>query len=90
MKLDPAKPLAPKSELNQKLGKISKDPLPPIPSKNESKKDAKKDKRAKNGKAFEIVLDETSDEMKTKKYSKFSGIQKNKNIRLASQKIDER
>ena len=88
MKLDPAKPFATKSVLKEKIAKISKDPLPPISSNHP--KDAKKDKSAKNGQAFEVVFDENSDQLKTKKYSKFSGLKKTKNIRLASQTIDDR
>ena len=72
--------------MNQKLGESTKDPLPPI-----QPKEAKKaDNSAKNGQAFEVTFDGNSDKLKTKKYSKFSSIKKTRDIRLASEKIDER
>ena len=72
--------------MNQKLGQSTKDPLPPI-----QPKEAKKaDNSAKNGQAFEVTFDEKSDKLKTKKYSKFSSIKKTRDIRLASEKIDDR
>ena len=72
--------------MNQKLGQPTKDPLPPI-----QPKEAKKaDNSAKNGQAFEVTFDGNSDKLKTKKYSKFSSIKKTRDIRLASEKIDER
>ena len=72
--------------MNQKLGEPTKDPLPPI-----QPKEAKKaENSAKNGQAFEVTFDENSDKLKTKKYSKFSSIKKKRDIRLASEKIDDR
>ena len=72
--------------MNQKLGQPTKDPLPPI-----QPKEAKKaENSAKNGQAFEVTFDGNSDKLKTKKYSKFSSIKKTRDIRLASEKIDER
>ena len=71
--------------MNQKLLQPSKEPLPPI-----QPKETKKEISAKNGQAFEVVFDENSDQLKTKKYSKFSSIRKKRDIRLASEKIDER
>ena len=87
LKLDPAKPMERKSIMNQKLLQPSKEPLPPIQPKETTKKEIS----AKNtGQAFEVVFDENSDQLKTKKYSKFSSIRKKRDIRLASEKIDER
>ena len=72
--------------MNQKLGQPAKDPLPPILPKETPKQE----NSANKNKAFEVVFDENTDELKTKKYSKFSSIKKKRDIRLASEKIDER
>lgn len=84
LKLEPAKQMEKKSAMNQKL----LGPLPPLPPiKTVNKPDDNKAKSAKKVQAYQVVFDD--DQIKTKKYSKFSGIQK-RDIRLHSEKIDNR
>ena len=87
VKLEPAKPIERKSVLNQKLGQLPSEPLPPIPSKP---KNEDKSANNKNATAFQVVFDENSDGVKTKKYSKFSSMMRPNKSKLPSQKIDDR
>ena len=92
--MDPAKPLERKSVLNQKLGQTPKVPLPPIAKKDQlppadSEKAAKKAASKSGGQAFQIVFDDYSDQLKTKKYSKFSSLVKN-DPKLPRQTINPR
>ena len=91
VKLEPAKPIERKSVLNQKLGQHPSEPLPPIQPKAKANTNKIEDKSAnsKNATAFQVVFDENSDGIKTKKYSKFSSILR-PNKKLPSQKIDDR
>ena len=86
MTLEPAKPIERKSVLNQKLGQLPKEPLPPI---KQNDKKPKEDKSAKNSTAFQVVFDENTEGMKTKKYSKFSSLMR-PSKKLPSKKIDDR
>ena len=87
VKLEPAKPIERKSVLNQKLGQLPSEPLPPIQPKANSNAD--KSANSKNATAFQVVFDDHSDGVKTKKYSKFSSMRR-PNKKLPSQKIDDR
>ena len=87
VKLEPAKPIERKSVLNQKLGQLPSEPLPPIQPKANSNDD--KSANSKNATAFQVVFDDHSDGVKTKKYSKFSSMLR-PNKKLPSQKIDDR
>ena len=87
VKLEPAKPIERKSVLNQKLGQLPSEPLPPIQPKANSNAD--KSANSKNATAFQVVFDDNSDGVKTKKYSKFSSMLR-PNKKLPSQKIDDR
>jgi len=89
VKLEPAKPIERKSVLNQRLGQLPSEPLPPIQPKANTNKIEDKSANSKNATAFQVVFDENSDGIKTKKYSKFSSILR-PNKKLPSQKIDDR
>ena len=89
VKLEPAKPIERKSVLNQRLGQLPSESLPPIQPKANTNKIEDKSANSKNATAFQVVFDENSDGIKTKKYSKFSSILR-PNKKLPSQKIDDR
>ena len=93
MILDPAKPRPSNSELHKKIlvGTGPTDPLPPIDSgKNGliASKSAKNKEKSGNAVSYQVVFDD-DDKLKTKKYSKFSSMKK-RDVRLASERIDER